>query len=148
MTFVDTSILVAAFGRWHERHEDARLAVERADSLPAHALLETYAVLTGMPPPRRAPGRLVLDFLAAHFPNDRSAGGDHPGSAQRVGCVAPHTGTYQEGLGAIEGRGLIGGAVFDGLVAATAKQAGATLLTFDQRAAETYRAVQAPFELL
>jgi predicted nucleic acid-binding protein len=44
--------------------------------------------------------------------------------------------------------GLIGGAVFDGLIAATARDAEATLLTLDQRAARTYQAVGAAFELL
>ena len=38
---------------------------------------------------------------------------------------------------------LIGGAVYDALIAATAREAGATLLTLDARAVRTYRAVGA-----
>jgi predicted nucleic acid-binding protein len=143
VNLVDTSVLVAAFGRWHERHEDARAAVQRADAVAAHAALETYAVLTAMPPPRRAPGGLVVEFLAAHFPAAQP-----DGQAGRTGWLAPQPEAYRGVLAAMAERGLIGGAVFDGLIAATAQSAGATLLTLDQRAAGTYRAVGASFELV
>lgn len=148
MTFVDASVLVAAFGRWHERHDDARLAVQRADRVAAHAVLETYAVLTAMPPPRRAPGGLVLSFLAAHFPDDEPSNAGPRSGDPPIACLVPEAETYRLVLSAVEEHGLIGGAVYDGLVAATAKQAGATLVTLDQRATEAYRAVGAPFEVL
>jgi predicted nucleic acid-binding protein len=44
--------------------------------------------------------------------------------------------------------GITGGAVYDAVVAATALEAGATLLTLDQRAVLTYRAVGVAYELL
>lgn len=43
---------------------------------------------------------------------------------------------------------ILGGAVYDKLVAATALAAGATLLGLDRRAARTYRAVGVTVELL
>lgn len=84
MNVVDSSVLVAAFGRWHERHADARAAIGRADAIPGHAAVETYAVLTGMPPPRRAPAGMVLDFLIAHFPEEEGAPG-----GEGFACLAP-----------------------------------------------------------
>jgi len=44
--------------------------------------------------------------------------------------------------------GLGGGAVYDGLIAATAHHHGARLLTLDQRALSTYRAIGAQFTQL
>ena len=43
--------------------------------------------------------------------------------------------------------GLIGGSVHDALIAATARQAGARLLTGDRQAAPTYEAMGADYEL-
>lgn len=45
-------------------------------------------------------------------------------------------------------KGLAGGAIYVALVAATALHARATLLTRDRRAAATYEAVGADFELI
>ena len=43
---------------------------------------------------------------------------------------------------------VVGGAVYDALIGATATQAGAVLLTADARAARTYEAVGAEVRLL
>ncbi len=43
---------------------------------------------------------------------------------------------------------ISGGAVYDALVALAAREAGATLVTRDRRAASTYAALQAGFELV
>ncbi len=141
MNLVDSSVLIAAFSRWHESHATARAAIRRADAIAGHAALETYAVLTALPPPRRAPGRLVVDFLSAHFP-------EPDGTHDDFACLAPEPAIYRRVVEAMNHGGLIGGAVFDGLIAATAKDVEATLLTLDQRAAGTYQAVGAAFELL
>lgn len=45
-------------------------------------------------------------------------------------------------------RGVTGGAAYDALVATTASEAGALLLSRDRRAAATYDALAAPYELL
>lgn len=51
-------------------------------------------------------------------------------------------------LGLAVRAGLAGGAVYDALVAATAKRASARLLTRDRRAVATYEAVGVDYELL
>lgn len=49
----DTSVLVAGFATWHEGHEAAVRALNRGVHLIAHAAVETYSVLTRLPPPHR-----------------------------------------------------------------------------------------------
>jgi toxin FitB len=44
--------------------------------------------------------------------------------------------------------GVAGGAVYDGLIASAAKEAGLLLVSCDARAAATYRALGVEFELL
>ncbi len=66
MIAVDTSVVVAAFASWHEGHASAA-TLARRPRVPAHVLLETYSVLTRLPPPHRAPARLVAEFLAERF---------------------------------------------------------------------------------
>ncbi|MGH8907447.1 MAG: PIN domain-containing protein, partial [Egibacteraceae bacterium] len=64
----DTSILIAAFASWHEGHAAALAALRGNVRLPAHAVVETYAVLTRLPPPHRTEGKAVAAFLSARFP--------------------------------------------------------------------------------
>lgn len=59
----DTGVMVAAVCGWHEHHRravralEARLAGGDTLVVAASALIETYAVLTRLPPPHRlAPG--------------------------------------------------------------------------------------------
>jgi predicted nucleic acid-binding protein len=42
----------------------------------------------------------------------------------------------------------VGGAIYDALVAATAQEAGARLVSRDRRAARTYEAIGARYELI
>ncbi len=133
MIACDTSVLIAAFARWHDSHDTAVAAVRRADALIDHAAVETFAVLTRLPAPRRVPADLVTVFLEHHFP----AGG----------CRLPAPGSAEVLTRAIAA-GIVGGAVYDLLVALTAAQADATLLSLDRRAAATYRAADVRFELL
>ena len=67
MIAVDTSVVVAAFASWHQGHTSATAALARRPRVPAHVLLETYSVLTRLPPPHRAPAGLVAAFLAERF---------------------------------------------------------------------------------
>ena len=133
MIALDTSVVVAAFATWHEGHASATAALSDGPRLPAHVLVETYAVLTRLPPPHRAPADVVEAFLGEHF---TAALLTLPGPAQR------------EMLRLAVRRGLGGGAIYDALVAATAKHAGATLLTRDRRATPVYEAVGVRFEVL
>jgi predicted nucleic acid-binding protein len=130
---LDTSVVVAAFASWHEGHGSATAALRRRPRLPAQVLLESYSVLTRLPPPHRAPPAVVEAFLAGRF---RSAPLALPGHEQRALVRFAAS------------AGIGGGAIYDALVAATAKHAGATLLTRDRRAVPTYEAVGVSFELV
>ena len=127
-------MLVAAFGRWHESHAAARDALT-ADPpvLIAPVAVETFSVLTRLPPPHRAPPRLVLDFLDAHFE-------DPP-----VALAGPRV---RELLDEAEASGIVGGAVYDALIAVTSRETGAALVSLDQRAARVYRALGVEHRLL
>ena len=133
MIAVDTSVVVAGFASWHEGHATAAAALARRPRLPAHVALESFSVLTRLPPPHRAPGEVVAEFLSARFPG------------------APLTLPGEEQLALVRlaaSSGLAGGAVYDALVGATARRARATLLTRDRRALPTYDAVGVRVELI
>lgn len=133
MIALDTSVVIAAFATWHEGHAAATAALARRPRLPAHVLVESFSVLTRLPPPHRAPADVVATFLTG-----------------LVGA-APMTlaGREQRTLLRLAARaGLVGGAIYDALIAATVKRAGATLLTRDRRALPTYEAVGVRYEML
>ena len=133
MIAVDTSVVVAAFASWHEGHRTAVAALARKPRIPAHVLVETYSVLTRLPPPHRAPASLVALFLAERF--------------AAVPIVLPpraHLRLIEKAAAA----GLTGGSIHDALIGATALHARACLLTRDRRAALTYERVGAEYELL
>ena len=126
-------MLVAAFGRWHESHSAARDALTDRTVLLAPVAVEAFSVLTRLPPPHRAPSRLVLDFLDAHF-------GDPPVALSGPGVRAL--------LAEAEASGIVGGGVYDALIAVTSREAGAALVSLDQRAARVYRALGVDHTLL
>jgi len=130
---VDTSVVVAAFASWHEGHRVAAAALARKPRIPAHVLVETYSVLTRLPPPHRASGILVARFLAERF--------------AEVPIVLPpraHLPLIAKAVAA----GITGGGIHDALIGATALHARARLLTRDRRAASTYERVGADYELI
>ena len=51
----DSSVVVAALTPWHEHHAVARSALAKTELLISHVVAETFAVLTGFPPPHRVP---------------------------------------------------------------------------------------------
>ncbi|MFV2038754.1 MAG: PIN domain-containing protein [Acidimicrobiales bacterium] len=131
MIAIDSSVAVPAVTSWHEFHEIARIAADGA-SIPAHALLETYSVLT------RMPGRLS------------------PTDAGRLLDVR-----FGDGLVLVPSRdlalsvvrrlaesGLHGGAVYDALIGWTASEHSAPLVTVDARAARNYAAANIAVEFL
>ncbi|MGH2654469.1 MAG: type II toxin-antitoxin system VapC family toxin [Actinomycetota bacterium] len=133
MIAIDTSVAVAAFASWHEGHRGARLAMEREPRLPAHAALETFSVLTRLPPPHRAEPGLVQGFLAEQFAAPvltLSARGHHD---------------VLDRLASVD---IGGGAVYDAVIAATALEARVTLLTRDRRALPVYELMGAEIELI
>lgn len=133
MIAVDTSVVVAGFASWHEGHRSAAAALARRPRIPAHVLVEAYSVLTRLPPPHRAEGYLVAAFLAERFPE--------------APLVLPAR-AHQELLRASVRAGFAGGAVYDALIAATARHARATLLTRDARARSVYDRMSVAYEMV
>ena len=127
MIAVDTSVVVPAFASWHEAHDTAIRLLAEDPVISAHVALEAYSVLTRLPAPHRVPGAIVVTYLDRVFP------------PQRRIAASPD---LQAGFPAHCARlGIDGGGVYDALVAATALEHGATLVTRDRRAAPLYRAV-------
>jgi len=119
----DTSLVVAAFASWHQAHERARRALDSGLRLIEHCALETYSVLTRLPPPHRVSGDIVRDFLAARFPEQ---------------FLRLSSSQYREFVLGLPDRQITGGATYDALVAATAIANDAELITCDRRAVPVY----------
>jgi predicted nucleic acid-binding protein len=119
----DTSLVVAAFASWHEQHDAARRALDGGLRLIEHCALETYSVLTRLPPPHRAPGAVVRDFLSTRFPQP---------------LLRLNGRAYREFVLGLPEREVTGGAAYDALVAATAVGNRADLVTCDRRAVPVY----------
>lgn len=133
MTAVDTSVVVAGFATWHEAHAPAAAALARKPRIPAHVLVESFSVLTRLPPPHRAPADLVASFLLARF--------------QDAPLILPAA-SYVTLVKEVTGAGLAGGSVYDALIAATVRSAGATLLTRDERARTVYDRLGVRYEVV
>lgn len=133
MKAADTSVVIAAFASWHEHHESARRALDGGLRLIEHCALETYSVLTRLPPPHRSPGNVVCEFIRSRFPEPF------------LRLSAPGYRAFVLGLPANE---VTGGAAYDALVAATAAEFKAELLSCDRRAAAVYDSYGTRFRLL
>ena len=133
MIAVDTSVVVAAFASWHEGHASAVATLARHPRVPAHVLIETYSVLTRLPPPHRAPGHLVAAFLTERFTSSPLVlpGAEHARLVRRAAEA-----------------GIVGGSIHDALVGATVRHAGGRLVTRDRRAAPTYERLGIEYELI
>ncbi len=123
MKAADTSLAVAAFASWHAKHEAARRALDDGLHLIAHCALETYSVLTRLPPPHRVAGTVARDFLAHRFPPPWLRLSDRD---------------YRQFLFDLPENDVAGGAAYDALVAATAAANAAELITCDRRALAIY----------
>jgi predicted nucleic acid-binding protein len=119
----DTSLVVAAFASWHDKHVHARRALDAGLRLPEYCALETYSVLTRLPPPHRAPGDLVREFLLARFPEP---------------LLRMSARTYRDFISSLPDREVTGGAAYDALVAAVAAENDCELVSCDRRAAPIY----------
>jgi predicted nucleic acid-binding protein len=129
----DTSVVVAAFASWHEKHDSARRALDGGLMLVEHCALETYSVLTRLPPPHRVAGELVREFIAARFGDEFLR-------------LSPRA--YREFLLGLPERHTAGGAAYDALIAAVAAAHSADLVTCDRRAAITYERYGAAYTLI
>ncbi len=123
---LDTSAAVALVVEDHEAHAAALEAVRgRRLGLAGHAWFETYSVLTRLPGGlRRSPAEVAR--LLAH---------DFPATAFLAEEGATALGPELAGLGAS------GGAVYDALVGAAARQHGRSLVSGDARARPVYEAL-------
>lgn len=122
----DTSVLVPALAAWHPEHERARaLVTERVSAIPAHVLLECYSVLTRLPGVHRVRPEHAADAVAGLTHSVLALPGD---------LVTPL-------IADLARVGVRGGAVYDALVAATARHHGALLHSADRRARSVYDAV-------
>jgi predicted nucleic acid-binding protein len=131
---LDTSVAVPAALPWHAAHRLARGALPAAKTrVIAQVAIETYSVLTRLPPPQRVTAGLARDYLRETF--------EFP-------PLCPAEKTYSDLLDRVAGEEITGGAVYDAIVAATAAESGATLLTRDRRATPTYRRVGVAYRFL
>lgn len=127
MVAPDTSVLIAGGEIDHPQFDPARaaLAEVRDDGrLIAHTLAETYSRLTTGPFDWTADA--VHRYLARFL--ERAPVG-----------LAPDR--YPEALRELTDKGVLGPALYDGLIAISARDAGLTLLSLDLRARPTYAAV-------
>jgi predicted nucleic acid-binding protein len=130
---VDTSVAVALAVADHDHHRATTQAVRsRRLGLAGHAAFETFSVLTRLPPPARRTPATVARLLRESFPSSRFLS---PAAAAEL-------------LDRLSDDGIGGGAIYDALVGAVAKEHGVTLATRDRRALDTYRALDVPVELI
>ena len=98
-------------------------ALDGSVRIIGHCALETYSVLTRLPAPHRATAPLVRQFLRERFPH----------AYLRLSANA-----YRSFVLQLPERGIEGGATYDALIAATALDANAELVSCDRRAAPIY----------
>jgi len=120
--FLDTSVLVATFYADHEHHPpsiDLFLRHRKPDACcAAHSLAEIYSSLTGMPGKERASPDEALLFLG----NIR----------ERLTMVALTADEYASAIEAAAANGIVGGGIYDALIAHCALKAGAqTIYTWN-----------------
>ena len=123
----DTSVMVAASCDWHGGYELARKELERRLDAGEHmvlagpTLVESFAVLTRLPPAYRVSAREATVLIETSFLT---------GSA----IVALSAEDYAQLVHLAPDEGIAGGRIYDRVIAACATRVGvATLLTFNVR---------------
>ena len=116
--FFDTSVLVPVFVPGHEHHERSLAvfsAANRSSSYcAAHGLAEVYATLTRLPGKyRAAPDQAALCLETIE---------------QRLNVVVLDAAEYVAAIRDAAGMGIVGGTVYDALLAASAAKAKADVL--------------------
>jgi predicted nucleic acid-binding protein len=130
---VDTSVAVALAVADHDHHASTSRAVgTRRLGLAGHAAFETLSVLTRLPPPARRTPATVVRLLRASFPHSRFLS-----PAASAGL-----------LDRLSEEAIAGGAVYDAIVGAVAKEHDLPLATRDRRTLDTYRALDVQVELI
>ena len=121
-TFFDTSVLIPVFFEDHEHHEPSFEAFAKADrqhaSCAAHSLAEFYAVVTRLPGRHRLGGDQALLFVQE--------------IRERFSVIALTSEEHFAALQRAAATGIVGGTVYDVLLAQCAVKANAaTLLTWN-----------------
>ena len=133
VALLDTSTAVALIVEDHEAHVATLDAVRgRRLGLAGHAWFETYSVLTRLPAGLRRSPADALRLLARNFPASVFLG--EAEAAELAGELAR--------------LGTSGGAVYDALVAAAARQHRLPLVSRDARARPAYEALGVETELI
>ena len=124
---LDASCMVAAVCSWHDRHAEAaadigrRLDAGQRLTIPAHALLETYAVLTRLPAPHRLAPSDAWALVKGNF-------------VERATVTTIDARAHVAVLARLAGARIGGGRTYDAAIAAAARDAGAdVLLTLHSR---------------
>jgi predicted nucleic acid-binding protein len=119
--------MVAAVCGWHVRHPAAAAEIERRLDrgermvIPAHAIAETYAVLTRLPSPHRLSPADAWTLVRTNF-------------VEQAALVALDGPAHVAVLEHLAGAGIGGGRTYDGLIAACANASNVrALLTFNRR---------------
>jgi len=129
----DTSVVVPSLLAWHEMHARAASAVKDVRCLPAHALAESFAVLSRLPAPRALRPSMAHRLLDHAFPDEPLT-------------LSPST--HSAVIRRLAKAEVGGGRIYDAIIGATAAEAGVRLLTADRRAMPTYALVGATFDLV
>jgi predicted nucleic acid-binding protein len=122
--FFDTSVLIAAFLEDHENHERSFAVFTAANRSVAccagHSLAEVYATVTRLPGKYRMSGQQVLFILEE--------------IEERLAIVSLESDEYLAVIRQAAGSGIVGGTVYDALLAGCAMKANAeTIYTWDER---------------
>lgn len=100
--------------------------------MAGHAAVELLSVLTRLPSPQRLSPAAAFRLEVTNFPDSRFL------------SVTDTKNLLQE----FAEVGLAGGALYDGLVGAAAREHNVPLITCDRRAEPTYRVLGVTYELL
>ena len=123
---LDTSAAIALIVEDHEAHTVTLAAVRgRRLGLAGHAWFETYSVLTRLPGGLRRSPADVAALLTHNFPATEFL------AAELTAALGPELARL----------GISGGAVYDALVGAAARQHGRSLVSGDARARPVYEAL-------
>lgn len=133
IVLLDTSTAVAVVVEDHEAHAATLEAVRgRRLGLAGHAWFETFSVLTRLPGSLRRSPSEVIRVLTHNFPASAFLG---EGAAVELGPD-------------IARLGITGGAVYDALVGAAARQHRQKLVSSDVRARPVYEALGVAIEII
>jgi predicted nucleic acid-binding protein len=129
---LDTSAALALVDASHPGFTAVETAsAGRRLGLAGHAVWETLSVLTRLPPPHRLSGQDALRLIEVNFPESR----------QLAPQVVPAL------MREFAAKGILGGAVWDGLVGAAARSHGLTLISTDRRAQPVYELLKVNYQL-